>query len=137
MQNIQYHTGLKTVILTLEGSLFFDDFRDAWLSAIDLLESNNCSRFLIDARRHKTTAIESQIWFKEEFLQYANQILLDKPYPVQMRTAWVASKFTSNYIEALEIAEYIKNANFAFLHQVFEKHQNAMDWLFQDTLKVA
>lgn len=126
MHNVHYDPKLKIVSLTLSGTEFYEDFKQAWLKTLDLLHQCQSCRLLIDARRHKAIPFEGQVWFKETFLKEASNALAK-----DVKVAKIASKRQDSRREILALLLYMRKYNYLFNIQVFEEHQDAVEWLLE------
>lgn len=124
MYDLKFDDRLNTVVLTLEGSLFFEDYQRAWSEALDLLVNCNCKRFLIDAYKHREIAVESKVWFKDAFLKAAQDRLFD-----DVKIARISSRYCENRPGVLEIFRHIRTSNFKFNLRLFNEKQAALEWL--------
>lgn len=124
MYELYYDPKLEMVSLTLSGSLLYDDYQKAWHDALDLIEKNNCKRFLIDAQRHQEIPVENKVWFTQEFLDIA-----EKRLNTDVKVARIASKYMDNYNAAIEIFKYIKQKGYKFNLKLFLEYMEATDWL--------
>ena len=130
MYSVKYESSLHTVVLVLDGVLFPEDYRVAWLSALNLMAKNHTNRFLIDARKHKSISFENQCWFKKEFLEIAHQ--KGQKMHNRPKAARINSLDTDN-IEAMEsINQQIAESNYSFEYQTFEDYQDGVEWLFEE-----
>jgi len=128
MYSVKYDDTINTVILTLRGVLFPEDYRTAWLSALDLMADQQTHRFLIDARKHKAISLENQCWFKKDFLEIAHQ--KGKKMPERPRAARINSPDADNIEAMRSINEQIAQADYSFKYQTFNEYQNGVQWLF-------
>lgn len=135
MYSVNYDRSIHTVILELDGVLFPEEYKKAWLSALNLMAENDTYRFLIDARKHKAISLENQCWFKKEFLDLAHrkgQQMSELP-----RAARINSPNIDN-IEAMKsINRQIEEANYSFEYRTFDEYQDALEWLFEESAVAA
>lgn len=131
MYSVKYENTLNTVILILDGVLFPEDYKTAWLSALNLMAENSTHRFLIDARKHKAISLENQCWFKTEFLELAHR--KGKYLPSRPKAARINSPDDDN-IEAMKsINQQISASNYSFEYQTFDQYQDGIEWLFEES----
>jgi hypothetical protein len=133
MYQLHYDSNIRAVVLNFDGPLFFDEYKAAWMSAIELIERHRTHRFLIDATNHKTSLPENLIWFKEEFLRLANSKVLSnrRKGGRRIRAAKIKCPESSAYEDARVLEAFIRRENFAFDYQVFDNKQDALEWLFE------
>lgn len=135
MYSVNYDSSIHTVILELDGVLFPEEYKTAWLGALDLMAEHNTHRFLIDARKHKAISLENQCWFKEEFLELAHrkgQKMSELP-----KVARINSPNIDN-IEAMKsINRQIQASNYSFEYLTFDQYQDALEWLFKENAVAA
>jgi hypothetical protein len=135
MYSINYDSSIHTVILELDGVLFPEEYKTAWLGALDLMAEHHTHRFLIDARKHKAISLENQCWFKKEFLELAHrrgQKMSELP-----KVARINSPNIDN-IEAMKsINRQIEESNYSFEYLTFDQYQDALQWLFTESAVAA
>lgn len=124
MYTLQHNRKLKCIELRLRAPIFYEEYKQAWLEALDMIEQNNVERFLIDARRHRAISLESKMWFQEEFLRLAETKLSSK-----VRAARVASKDVYQESLVQDIVKYIDKQQLSFKLELFDEYMEAMDWL--------
>ncbi|WP_299459130.1 hypothetical protein [uncultured Microscilla sp.] len=130
MYLVNYESSIHTVILKLDGILFPEEYKTAWLSALDLMNTKHTNRFLIDARKHKAISLENQCWFKKEFLEIAHRKA--QQIPDLPKVARINSPNIDN-IEAMKsINRQIEESNYSFEYLTFDQYQDALEWLFEE-----
>lgn len=129
MYQVNYDEEENIVYQIMDGFLQGEEHNQAWLSAINLLNEQECKFWFIDARTQKVVPAKNQLWIKDILIPKIVETSLK--FDKQLRIARIESKDLFNEASAILFVKIVKKHQLPIDYQTFIDYEEGKKWLLE------